>query len=146
MSRKIWGILKKWVSGGASRVPLPTQAEICRQTIGVCPLCKESLSGHGIAWLCSVKLNGGSHDRRRHVEQLIEAGKWTEVQAFQEWRAEADNLEYRVLRCPAAGLAMLVLVSPYEPQHLDWLDVAWPLPSESNAELEQLLQSKWLAL
>jgi len=147
MSIRVWQFIKEWMLGETIMVPVPTRAQsadIYRETIGVCPICRSSLSRHEIAALCSVVVERNSLDRRRHLEQLIEAHNWSEVTAFQEWRWDADVLQYHVLRCPVGGLALLALVFTYQIEDQDFLDDASPLPSEDTLELERLLTGKWL--
>lgn len=133
--------------GEAIEVSVPTReqsADLYRGMIGVCPVCKTSLYGHDIASLCSVIVEAKNRDHRLHLEELIKARDWTEVTTFQEWRWDADVLQYSILRCPIRGLVLLALVFTYQIEDQDWLDDAEPLPAEEGPELERLLSGKWL--
>ena len=84
----------------ASRQPTPERVrEILRALYGPCALCGETLRGHELAFLASVIVTE-SGESEATLRSVIAAQDWQRAATFQEWRGDADELEYRLIRCP----------------------------------------------
>ena len=85
-------------------LPMPKQSElqaIARRKFSPCPLCGRELHDHKLALLGSAILSHGDTSAAAILEDLVNSRDWQKAATIREWRGDADELEYHVVKCPS---------------------------------------------
>ncbi len=122
------------------------KAALFHQLIGQCPLCNQAVNGHSISLLSSVVLNTGNQEKISDLESLISSRQWSDIANIKEGCQNSDMKQYYILTCPLKGMTLLTFVFTYELWSDDWLDEVIQILPEDFIELENIINSAWLAL
>src|SRR5947208_1257666 len=84
-------------------LPTPTPEQILkisREKYGPCMLCGEELGGHDLAQLASVIVEEPHSQRAETLDSAVQRRDWVGASEFNEWRGDADEIVYSLIRCP----------------------------------------------
>ena len=128
----------------------PTQAKIdaaTRKKYGPCPLCGKDLSKHGVTLLASAIVSDGDATTAVDLENAVASKKWNEASQFQEWRGDADELMFEIVRCPHDPRLVLIRLQAFaELWANDYVESRSVLSQEETRELLSVPGLEWRTL
>lgn len=97
-------------------LPTPTREQILkisRDLYGPCMLCGKGLTGHDLAELASVIVEQTESRRSEILDSTVQKRDWVAASQFKEWRGDADEIIYSLIRCPLSDQFYMARVESF---------------------------------
>lgn len=118
-----------------------------KRLIGSCPVCLNALDRHETAIVALETVPATRQKNAGDVLSLIEDGRWEDACRIREGTVSDHDLrEYRLLKCPFGGLALLGILYWFDLHKDDCLELSRVLGEADEAALSDLRQLTWEAL
>jgi hypothetical protein len=129
------------------RQPAPAQVRAAARNIyGPCVLCREALVGHEVTLLGSAIVSEKSQSETS-LREMLAAKNWQGAGRIYEWRGDADELEYRLVRCPwNFQLTLLGIRSFAALEYDDYIESREVLSEAESTEVQRELELRWESL
>ncbi len=138
-------IVKMFSYSPSRRIP-ENLAAIRRQLLGTCPACGRDLEGHHHWRLASVVLEPGA-EAPGEVAKLIREREWALAAQFQDWKADRNEREYYVIRCPnKPELSLVAVISTADMWSDDRVESTQRLDRENTSVILDLVGDGWKPL
>lgn len=118
-------------------------ARIVEDLLGVPP---PGFDPESYALVASAVLNADPDSAADRLLKAVRRRQWSDLSGMREWEARKDNLEVYAVSSPEGRLALLTVVSPFEPFDSDRVVERQFLNADEGSKLSESLQPDWRPL